>query len=628
MPTYNQTNSEEKQKPKSKVKEEEYGSHWMERIHKANEYFDKWEKRFRCKTLEKYYEGQLSAEGQRSYYLNLFYSSIKVKKPSLLFSQPSFSLIPKPWKLDWNPEVALNVAKMKEDTLNSFVQESSLKFAEEIDMAVLDSWAYFGIMEVGYSANWIKNPNAGKPILKSDYYELKAGEAEGKVLEEPEEIPEKEWIYFKRIPAHRFRVGGSDSYDLERCNWAGYYEFIRTEDLLSNKKYFKNIEEKDWPTARSDDYYWDSNSDEEAEFSGKGDYSKVWKIYDIRAHKCLMISETNEKCIYESDFKRLPLFSLRFDLRRTGFYPIPVTFNWKGASDEYNEARNQMRNHRRRVRAMWQAVEQTVDPDEIDKFAHGPDFQIISVKRDAAIQPIQNPPLDSSITNSLTISSVDFDKVAGVSNPQRGVSDRTTATEASTIEQRSRVREDYDREIIAKWICAIGKETLNLVIEKFSEPFWIKQSKDPGDVGQEVNALNEQYKLLNSAMLEDDNGFDLNISVSSMSPVTNEVEKKKFFEFISILQNFPVLSLHPTLIREAAYRCDYRNEQVVRATQQMAQLAIMAKANEGQKNLQAQEGQNNNQPEGGSTMSQNLQAQATPPAQEEVRQQVENPQLM
>jgi hypothetical protein len=221
------------------------------------------------------------------------------------------------------------------------------------------------------------------------------------------------------------------------------------------------------------------------------------------------------------------------------------------------------------------------------------------------------------VANSLSISTVDFDKIAGTSNPQRGQSDRTTATEAATIEQRSRVREDYDREIIAKWLCNIAKETLLLIIERFSEPFWVKRQSDPGEVGQEVQVSQMKYQMMTASMMEDETDFGLNISVSSLSPVTNEVEKRKFFEFISIMQNFPVLSLHPTLIREAAYRCDYRNEQVIQAVQQMAQLSIMAKAAEGQQNQQ----------EGGTTASQNLQAEAVPPAQEEVRQQVENPML-
>ena len=611
----------------TKTKTEEYGAHWIERIRKSCEYFDSWEKKFRCKTLDRYIEGRIAnsvdAENSRGYYLNLFYSSIKIKKPSMLFSYPSFSLAPKPWKYDYNPDMSLQISRLKEDTLNSFIQDNALKFAEEIDMSVLDSWSYFGMLEVGYDAKWMKNPNAGKPILKSDYYELNSSESDGKILEEPAEIPEKEWIYFKRIPAHRFRVGGSDSWDLERCNWAGYYEFVRTDDLLASKKDLKNIDEKDWPSNRSDDYYWNGEDSGESDFSGKGDYSKLWKIWDIRAKKFLMILEANEKCIFTEDFTRLPLFPLIFDRRRVGFYPVPVTFNWKSPQDEYNESRNQMRNHRRRVRQMWQSVEQTVDPDEIEKFVHGPDGTVILVKRDQAIQPINNAPLDSSIINSLNISSADFDKIAGTSNPQRGVSDRTTATEAATIEQRARVREDYERDVVAEWLCKIARETLLTIIEKFSEPFWIKLQRDAGEVGEDVSQTGEKYQLIKSEMLEDNVDFDVSVSVSSMSPVTNEVEKKQFFEFISIIQNFPVLSLHPTLIREAAYRCSYRNEQVIQAVQKMAQLAIIAKEAEGQANMQQQ----NAPPQGenAGNLAQNVQAQGTPPDLEQARQQVENP---
>lgn len=603
-----------------KQKEDQYGQSWMERIRKSNDYFDKWETQFRCKTLEKYIEGlsQSQIEGTGlGYYLNLFYSSIKVKKPSILFSNPTFSLAPKPWRYDWNPEIALQTARLKEDALNSFIQDSSLKFAEEIEMAMLDSWSYFGVIEVGYSAEWIRNPNAGQPVLKSDYYELEGSEKPGKTLVEPEEIPEKERVYFKRIPAHRFRVGGSDSHDLERCNWIGYYEFVRTEDILANKKSFKNVDSKDWPTNRSDDFYFDEGADKESEFTTRGDFTKIWKIWDVKYRKFSIILEDQEKCILQDDFQRLPLFPLRWDLRRKGFYPVPATFNWKSPQDEYNESRNQMRAHRRRVRQMWQMVEQTVDPDEIEKFVHGPDGTVIAVKRDQAIQPINNAPLDSSIINSLNISSSDFDKVSGTSNPMRGMSDRTTATEAATIEQRSRVREEVDRTIVAEWLCAIAKETLLIIIERFSEPFWIKRLKDPSteEVGEDVQVLSQQYQMVHSAMLEDKTDFDVSISVDSMSPVTNEAEKKKFFEFISIVQNFPVMSLHPTLIREAAYRCDYRNEQVIQAVQKMAQLAMVAKEEEGKNNLQAQ-GQGN--------LAQNIQASATPPLQEEVRQQVAN----
>jgi hypothetical protein len=599
------------------IRDEDYARHWMTRIQNANEHFESWENTFKCRTLQNYIEGK-QRERKTDYVLNLFYSSIKVKKPSLLFARPTFTLAPKPWKIDWNPDTAFTVSKLKEDTLNSTIQDSALKFSKEIDMAILDSWSYFGVIEVGYSANWISNPNAGRPILKSDYYEMDAGDKEGKTIAEPDEIPEKEFIYFRRIPAHRFRVGGTDSHDLERCNWCGYYDFVRTSDLLANKKYFKNLNEKDWPNSRSDDFYYDpgSNPDHEANFTGNGDYTKVWKIWDNRAKDFIILMQTPEKCLVKKSFKRLPLFGLKFDERRMGWFPIPVTYNWKGPQDEINESREQGRKHRRRVRQFHQAMEGTIEPDEVQKFISSPDGTLIWTKRDNAIQPVQNSPLDSSIMQSFQIGAEEFDKISATSNNQRGVSDRTTATESNTIETRTRIREESDQIIVAEWLCSIAKETLLTIIERFSEDFWIKRSADEQEIGEEIQDLRGRYELINSEMLDDESEFDLNITVTSMSPVSNEIEKRKFFEFMAIIKTYDVMSLHPTIIREAAFRCDYRNEQVIKALQKMAQLALVAKAEEGKQNLSAQNVDTN--------MAQNQAEQQTPPDQAEIINQITN----
>lgn len=598
-------------------KREEYAEHWIERINSANKYFEKWENKYRCRLLSDYVEGLQKAEGTVGYVLNLFYSSIKVKKPSLIFSRPTFTLAPKPWKYDWNPDEAFITTRLKQDTLNSFIQDSALKFAKEIDMAILDSWSYFGLIEVGYSANWIENPNAGRPVLKSDYYELDGNEKYSKSLQEPAEIPEKEFVYFRRIPAHRFRVGGSESHDLDKCNWCGYYEWVRSQDILNNKKYLTNISEKDWPDGRSSDYYteYEELDRKNANFTTNGDYTKLWKIWDLRSKTKLLFVESQKVCIFKSPFKRLPLFGLKFDERRVGWYPIPVTFNWKGPQDELNDSRNQMRRHRKRVRQFWQAQENSVDADEAEKFISAEDGGLIWTKKDQAIREVQNSPLDSSVMNSLQISSDEFDKISATSNNQRGVSDRTTATESNTIETRTRIREETDQSVVAEWLCAIAKETLLIIIERFSEDFWIKRSADNPEPGEEYKLIESSYQLINAFYLQDKADFDVDITVTSLSPVTNEVEKRKFLEFMAILKEYDVFALHPTLIREAAFRCDYRNEQVIQALQKMAQLALIAKAEEGQANAQMQ---------GAGNAAQNTVAAQTPPGNEEIRQQVES----
>lgn len=589
-------------------KQDQFAKHWSSRVSKANEYYNKWENRFQCKKLEDYIEGKQGS----GYIINLIYSSIKVKKPSLIFSRPEFTLTPKPWKTDWNPEVAYQISLLKQDTLNSFVQDNSLKFSQEIDMAILDSWSRFGMIEVGYDAKWIKNPNAGKPILKSDYDELKPNEKEGKVLFEAEQIPEKEFVYIKRIPAYRFRIGGFDTHDLSRANWCGYYDWVRIEDLLAAKKYLKNFDDQDISVGRSEDYYFESNQDEK-DLESKGDSIKVWKIWDLRKKEFLLLINNPERCIFQEPFTRLPLHGLRFDLRTRGWYPVPVTFNWKSPQDEFNESRNQMRAHRKRARQMWQAMEQTVDSEEIEKFISGPDGTLIMTKRDDAIKPIQNSAVDSAIIQSLQLGDSEYDKISGTSNNQRGLSDRTTATESNTIETRTRVREETDQAIVAEWLCDIARDILQTVIEKFSEAFQIKRNADVGEIGDEFNILQQNYQLIHASMLEDGADFDVNCTVSAMSPVTQELDKKKFLEFLAVLKEYDILALHPNVIRKAAFLCGFRDEVVIKALMQAAQLAMVAKVSEGQNNMQNQ----------GGNLAQNTVAQATPPDMEQIRQQLQ-----
>jgi len=562
-------------------KDLEFCDSWFGRIDKAEKYFEEWEKRFKCKQLEQYIEGRQTNNCR--YVLNLIYSSIKIKKPSLLFSRPEFRISPKPWKEDWNPEYAYQIARLKEDTLNSFVEDTCIKLAQEIDMAVLDSWSYFGVVEVGYGANWIINPNAGEPVLKSDYEDdIDVHDKDyGKTIKEPEKIPEKEYVYVKRIPAHRFRVGGSDSFDLERCSWVGYYEWVRAEDLVANKKFLKNVDPKDdWPTGRSDDYYW--NDKEDKEIQNKGDYVKIWKIWDLRRMQFNIFNASSKKWIYEDKFKRLPLFGLKFDNRRSGWYPIPVVYNWKSPQDEYNESREQLRQYRRRARQMWQAQKDSIDPDEKEKFISAPDATIIETRIPDAIQPINNAPLDASISSTMQLGTMEFDKISGTSNNQRGVSDRTTATEANTIETRSRVREDSDRNTVAEWLCAIGKEMLQTIIENFSGDFFIKMNSDGGEIGDEVKVLQDSYQRISANTIDDGVDYDISINVQSMSPVVNQIDEQNFLKFMAVLQNYPILSLHPAVIREAAYKCGYRNEKVIQHLSEMARLAMMAKIAEGE----------------------------------------------
>lgn len=597
-------------------------SAWQRRINAADVYYKDWERKFKCKELEKYYEGfqwDGVPDGYDPYVINLVHSAIGIKAPSLLFSTPVFHLAPKPGKADFSPTEAFRETQLKEDTLNSFAGDEILNLAGETELGILDSWFRFGLIEVGYGADWIDNPNAGKPILDSDYNE-DCDPNEAEKLFEPEKLPEKEWIYVKRIPAHRFRVGGSDSPFLRRNNWVGYYEFVRTQDLLA-----AGVDEKKLDTsiysARSADFTYDK---EENSINASGDLTKIWKIWDLRAKEKIIVRDGHGQILFApSKFSRLPLFDLRFSKRTRGFYPIPPVFNWKSPQDEVNESHEMNRAHRRKARSIFQVKTGDITPDELEKFLTAPDQSIIQTTRENAINPVQNANVDASLGIALQVSKDDFNIASATGAEELGVADRETATAAGIKQNKSQIRENHSREIVAKWLCNIGKEILLQAQEKFTLPFWINSNVDSTRSPDEVQEITETFKLIDSEDLGSGD-FNVDISVDSMSPVANDDEKKKFLEVLSILQNFPVLAINPDLVYEVCYRCGYRNTKVIKQLVKVAQLQLMIQMS-GLTNQAAMAqggGPQNPMQAGNSQAAQNSVQNQTPPQLEQIRNQL------
>ena len=443
-----------------------------------------------------------------------------------------------------------------------FTSEKSCAI-EAIESALLDAGPYFGMVEVEFVAEWEPNPLAGMPLLADDE-ETTEDYASKYMLKD-------EYIRFKRIHAHRFRVASHDSATLEKCDWVGYYDFILVKDLKKPYNGFKNVRKvlNYRRELLSDDNIVYNYSDTDDNRYNTNDRIKVWRIWDNLEKKFYIFTDGDFVEIYSEDFERLPLFPLVFHRRRRGFYPIPWFFNWKSPQDEINESREQIRSARRRAKRMWTALENSIDIEELDKLISGPDGTIVWVKRQDALQPVAYPPLDASIGSVLQVSKDDFNIISGTSSEQRGLADRTTATQAAIVNQRAQIRDNEEREVVATWLCRIAKEALLQARERFTTFTWVKKMHDLGSFFQEMPEMEYEWRKI---QVEDLGTFDisLSLSVESLSPIAQDQEKRKFMEFLAILGQYQIVAIHPELIAEAAYRTGYRNRRVIRAFQQAA----------------------------------------------------------
>lgn len=584
---------------------------WKNQIHTAVLRKQEWEKKFKCRQLEDYYEGfqwKNVPEGYNPYTFNEVYSTISIKISSYLFGHPQYEITSSPGHDDYNLELASKQSQLKQDVLNTIILDRRAHYKEEVEQAFKDSWFRFGLIEVGYGADWLENPRAPKPLKKSDREQNVSVDAD-KLLEEPKELPANERIFFKRLFPYRFFTSECAATHLDQQFWVGYYDFIPRNDLLL----YKGIKNKDF-LERGGSMPAESPSlvtmDEggEAEARPSGDNVKIWHIWDIRCSRRFLLLDGDFVTLAERPYTRLPIFDIRWIYRSKGFYPVPPVFHWLSPQDEINESREQLRSHRRRFTRKYQVKEGTVDDVEIDKFTQGPDGTVIKYKIEPGITPVMDANLNPANDKSFVIAKDEFNILTGTSSEMRGVADRTTATQAQLINRRSIVREEYENSKVSDWLCASGREALLVMREKFTTGMWVELSKDVGDFMQEVQEQKPVYVWVTSEDLSDGFDFRITLDITSVSPIQQEDQMKKFLLFLSTVNQFPQIAMSPTLIMETAIRIGYNNQKVIKEFQTMALMHLMGAFQGAQQN----------------SMSQGMTAQATPNSGQQITNQLQN----
>lgn len=569
---------------------------WEQKISNANKYYKEWESLFDIKQLERYFEGfqwrglfQMNS-AYRPYQLNLIFSTIKTKQAATLIKNPQFKVNPTPGNSDWNQQEAVDSATLKQDMINAMISNPNIEFDGNAELVSLDSYFRFGIWEINYAADW-NNPQK-QPIITTEWDDLNVDPEQAKKVEDVP-LPENEKVFYKHIKASRFRVSTSDSPMLSNCSWCGYWMPVY-ESTLRNTKGIK------FPTGYSFGERLGIGSSKNLGKSaamGSARVCKVWKIWDNERKVQLLFLDgyfqesLNAK---EITFEHLPFEDLVWNKRapgaednETGYYPIPPVFNWISPQDEINQAREQMRNYRRRYTRKFQIVGNKVDQEEIEKFKNEVDGEIVTVKQQNAITPIENPQIGPTITGDLQVANDDFNKIAGVSQVQQ--SDRTTATQSKINADRETIREDTEEEQYKKFLGRSGRKGLLIAREKFSVGMWVKYTQDPGDdMFGEYKEAGTTYKFVSSQDLEDGYDFTVVLNVVEKSQDEQMEDQNKYITFLKILQAFPMISMSPTMITETAYICGYRNTKVLKALQQAALVNMVGMAAQGQQGAQQQ----------------------------------------
>ena len=604
--------------PRRKLTKVEFAHKWNMRVEAADRVYKAWVDRFKVEMLYQYFEGfqwfYETDENNRPYVINMIEAAIDTKLPNLLFDNPQFSLRARPVGLKYDEDKANASSQVREDALNFIAARADFGITDKHELAILDSFMGFGVMETGCSDELLWNPN----INLSD---------------EPEVLDQ---VYCKQIPYDMFRVAATANWDLSVGKWYGYYEFIPYTRLNKYKDKIKFVAK---PYDDADEVATvDASSGkitvatESNNVIGPAGTAKIWKIWDFEHMKRLVMAssedaQARDQILEYDDIEFAPLSFLRFKKRRKGWYPYPYIWNWLSPQDEINDSRQAQRLHRKRFSRKYLAkVGAFESEEELDKFLYGPDGTVIKVNTMDAIQAVQDAPLDPVSVNSLGLTYDDFARVSGAADDQRNVaaeSSRTTATEAKIVSQSSQIRDSKDSLSVANFMCSIGRNIMRSARE-VKKAFWI-EAKIPNIDGpmMELKTKTTKWQRITGKMLQDED-YDVDLTVTSVSPINAQQDKTAFMEFLALITQYEILAFSPALLREAAYRCGYKNAGVLNQFQQMAQLAAVGRLAQLKGQVAAGNQQNGVQPSQPGQLPQQQVAASTPPTNEDIMNKIFN----
>lgn len=563
---------------------------WSDRVALATKAYQAWEKRHNVKRLEQYWlgeqwQGATEEDAQKKYTINLVFPTVETTLPGLLFDKPQVIVSAKPGHSDDPGSEAPARAQLAQDTLQTFIDNKDVHFKDQTGLALREAFYRFGMVEVGYSADYIDNPNMGKPVLKEDGTEPLRG-SDGEPVLQADKTLKSQQVYVKRIPAAHFRVNAGAGNVLDTNDWVGYFEWQYVEDVKRNPTYPADATKELKGTGQLRDVVLPS--DDEGKTAGeqqsRGDMVKIWKIWDLRQRKRYVFAEGSDTFLIEGKpFKFSPFAGLKFYEILDAWYPLPPVKNWLGPQDEINESREMQRTHRKRFTRRYTMKKGNIDTTELEKLESGEDGVYATSNVDKPLEPVPDAPLDASIWTHLGVTHDDFREISGVGGDARGIPQSETATQANIINIKQQLRDSRTRVDVRDWLAQIARLLLLTIIDQMQGEFWVKISGDPANPEAQAQAFKGWQQLKGEDLKDLD--FDVSVDLASLSPVAEDAERAGWMQVITLLSNPALLTLlmtpNPTapdqpspLLRKTLRLFGVKREQEIQEIARIGQAAL------------------------------------------------------
>lgn len=579
---------------------------WMRRVDAARELKKTWREECRVDTCYAYWRGQqrgtdeFDANGARRAQINKIHPEVANNLPSLYFYRPFANLTAEPEESD-DPGTDIEArTQLLQDTANHLIRDPYVRFRDATYMALKEAHWAFGVVEVGYSAEFEDVPEVGRPPLKEredTKVDAPAAPAEAgyaapaaapaldptlgaapepalDALGTPPLAPvdettalaaelqqlkgslKSERFFVKFIPSKQVLVSVSDKPFLEDNDWVGYWEDVPLEDVKRSTAY-TNTSKLEASTGNPDE---DRKESDYYDKIGSAPTVRLYKLWDLRTKTRYVLAEGHDQFLLKRPFKRCGgLKFLRFDVDPYHFYPRPPLLSKLDPQDEYNQSREFLRLERLARVSRFTYDEGAMDASQMRKLETGE--MGVYVPRhsgnDNPITPIPQPAYSDGAMATLTLSSREMQEVGGVGGDAR-VAQSKTATQAKIGEAKEQAQDSFQRSQVADFLASVVDELLRLAIDNMNLDQIVAMNVAPDSpVAAQIDAqIRQQFQTINAEILSDAAAgvsWTVSIDIDSLSPVSEELKFQKWMRGLELLGN-PVMarlfSVAPPLLVE------------------------------------------------------------------------------
>ena len=558
--------------------------------------------------------------------VELVHASIRAAIPSLLYSNPKWSVQPKKPEFQPDPtnpgsvvDVSWEKARSKELWLDHTWKESEGN--THVRVAIESAFLAYGAVKVGYAPDFaddqkrgeIEYDDEGNPVIES--IDEETGKFIPKLVKGEFLYDEKGEMIFDDETGMAVTHPGTlqrERFFVEWVNWENLLFDVEGGNCFKNHRYV--IEEWIRPLdhVKNDPRYPASKrkkvkastslkeTKEKASIKATGtsdpvmvqqdevyeDEARVrgWDIYCFETGRYHVLVESDDDegaddFLLDEDippgYEHGPFVFLKWNEDPGRWYPRTDAEAMAKLELEYNLTRSQMAMHRNQSRTRYFEVKgagfDDQDGGEIEKikFTSGPSGTVVRVKSPDGVVPARKDAMDGTYFTTIPDIKSDFREMAGQAGEQQGVASSDTATQASLIAASADVRNSDRRDnLVQKFLCEIGTKLLQVAQANSTQVEWIAVRRRPEE--------QSPFDFIQVNPEELDGEFDVEIAVGSTQAKNTQQRVALYERIVTMLAQNPQIAASPTLVKRLFAAMDIHDEQLVHEVTAIGQIALQA----------------------------------------------------